>query len=377
MNFATSGHEALSLLDQSEYDVLITDLQMPEMSGLELLGKVVNRHPQVVRMVLSSTADQEVAARSATLAHHCLLKPCDAETIQSAVESALSLRVVFDDPTLKNLVSGLNTLPSVPSVYLRLMEVFASEDVSPKQIADVIRQDMVMTAKVLQFVNSAMFGVQRQITDPTQAVIYLGPETVRQLVLVASAFGAFKPKNLRGFSVEKLQKHSLAVASLARIVAESLELSKASIDHAFVGGLLHDLGKLLLACNYPDKYAEAIRSARQDALPERLAEVRIFGTTHAEIGTYLLWTWALPDPITEVVLRHHEFPAEPMRLFSPPVAVHLADAMVNGGLDDHAVSCLRSVGLRDKVAYWQQMSDKLTPGIELGAGAHPMLGKPN
>ena len=182
MAFVNSGREALELLDHSDYDVLVTDLRMPEMSGHELLARVASLHPQVVRMVLSGTADQEIALRSATLAHQYLVKPCDATTLRATVGRAFSIRAVLDDPAVKQLISGLNTLPSVPSVYLRLMEVLRSLDVSPKKVAEVVSQDISMTAKVLQMVNSALFGIQRQITDPTQAVVYLGSEMVRQLV---------------------------------------------------------------------------------------------------------------------------------------------------------------------------------------------------
>ena len=374
MAFVRSGHEALELLDQSDFDVVVTDLRMPEMSGVELLANVASRHPQVVRMVLSGTVDQEVALRSATLAHQYLVKPCDAATLRATVARAFSLRVMLDDAALKKLISSMHHLPSVPTVYVRLMEVLRNLDVSPKEIADVVGQDISMTTKVLQMVNSALFGVQRQITDPTQAVIYLGPEMVRQLVLVASAFSAFQPRGIRHFSIERLQRHSLAVASLARRIARSLELSTAAVDYALVGGLLHDVGKLLLACNYPERYDEAIGHARERAILDRMAEVQAFGTTHAEVGAYLLWLWALPDPITEVVLRHHESPADPAAVARPAVAVYVADALVNGGLEPDAAACLTAVGLSDKLTGWKQLSEETVPGLlvnRLPSGTRP------
>jgi putative nucleotidyltransferase with HDIG domain len=375
MAFVNSGPEALELLAQSEYDVLVTDLRMPEMSGLELLARVVVLRPQIVRIVLSGTADQEIVVRSATLAHQYLVKPCDAATLRATVGRAFSLRVMLDDPALKQLISSVHSLPSAPSVYLRLMEVLGSADVSPQTLAEVISQDIGMTTKVLQLVNSALFGIQRQISDPVEAVIYLGPEMVRQLVLVASAFSAFQPKGLRGFSIERLQSHSLAVGGLARRIAQSLELSAAAVDHAFVGGLLHDVGKLLLACNYPEKYDETMRHAGETGILPRMAEVQAFGTTHAEVGAYLLWLWALPDPITEVVLRHHEFPADPVTVSSPTVAVHLADALINGGLDKETVTRLTQVGLGDKLAAWQHLCREASLGKEPYVEAHPLCGR--
>ena len=134
MAFVTSGREALERLAQSEYDVLVTDLRMPEMSGLDLLAKVVSLYPQVVRMVLSGVADQEIAVRSATLAHQYLVKPCDAATLRATVGRAFSLRVMLDDPVLKQLISSLHSLPSVPSVYLRLMRYYSPSMSRPRTL---------------------------------------------------------------------------------------------------------------------------------------------------------------------------------------------------------------------------------------------------
>ncbi len=375
MSFVSSGREALDLLAKSDFDVLVTDLRMPEISGLELLAKVAALHPQVVRMVLSGTADQEIVVRSATLAHQYLVKPCDAVTLRATVGRAFSLRVMLEDPALKQLISGLHSIPSVPAVYLELMEVLQSLDVSPKAVAAVISHDIGMTAKVLQLVNSSLFGIHRQITDPVDAVIYLGSEMVRQLVLVASAFSAFHSRGARRFSIERLQAHSLQVGGLARNIALSLELPEAAVDCAFVGGLLHDVGKLLLACNYPEKYDEAMRYAREARILQRMAEVQTFGTTHAEVGAYLLWLWALPDPITEVVLRHHEFPADPAGVASPAVAVHVADALVNDSLELDAVACLTQVGLGDKLAGWRQLCEDAKRGKEDHVEPHPVGGR--
>jgi len=359
MDFVASPREALAMLSKAEYDILVTDLRMPEMSGLDLLAAVVQNHPQVVRLVLSGTADHEVTIRSTTLAHQYLVKPCDAGTLRTTVARAFSLRVMLGDPRLKQLISSIHTLPSVPSVYTRLVEMLQAPDVGPREIGQLIGQDMSMTAKVLQLVNSAFFGVRRQITNPTEAVIYLGAETVRELVLAASVFSAFKLNGMRHFSIESLQDHSLAVGSLARQIAEAAKLPKAVADQAYVGGLLHAVGKLVLASKYTEKYDEAMRYAATAGMAERMAELEAFGTTHAEVGAYLLWLWALPDAVTEVVLRHHEFPVDLAMARTPAAMVYLADALVNGRLEQElAIEHLTVMGLGDKVVGWQQMQQE-------------------
>src|ERR1039457_6989322 len=189
-------------------------------------------------------------------------------------------------------------------------------------------RDMWMTAKVLQLVNSAFFGLRREITNPVDAVVYLGMETVRALVFTASAFSQFRLSSRDHFSIEELQQHSLAVGTLARQIANSMGLSAAAVDHAFVGGLLHDIGKLVLASNYPEQYQEILRRAHEGSFRMRDAECDTFGTSHAEIGAYLLWLWGLPDPVAEILALHHH-PSRDTEVAPAVAAVHFDNALAN------------------------------------------------
>jgi HD-like signal output (HDOD) protein/ActR/RegA family two-component response regulator len=360
MVFVSSAAEALQQLSQSQFDVLITDVRMPQMSGIELLSEVVERHPQVVRMVLSGMADKEVTLPSVMLAHQYLDKPCDATTLRAAVERVFQLRVILDNPALKQLISRLHSLPSVPAVYTKLMEALQADDASPRQIGGIIGQDMAMTAKILQLVNSAFFGPRRPITNPTEAVIYLGADTVKALALSVSIFSQFDAQRVPGFSIENLRDHGVAVATLARQIAATLRLSKSELDDAFLGGLLHELGKLVLAANYPKEYVESVRRTREEGIPTREAELETFGTTYAEVGAYLLWLWGLPDPITEIVARHPEPNPDPAA--GPIVAVHVADALTDKDSKQSVnIDCLTAMGLIDQLPSWKQLQKKVEP----------------
>ena len=359
MAFVSSGHEALRSLSEAEYDVLVTDVRMPGMSGIELLSEVVKRYPQVVRLVLSGTADQELTLRSVTLAHQYLVKPCDAAKLRATVERAFGLRVMLEDPALKQLVSRIHSLPSIPATYLKLMEALQSPEASPKDIGRIVSQDIGMTAKILQLVNSAFFGVWRRITNPAEAVVYLGIETVRALALTVSVFSQFDTRRAPSFSIEMLRDHCLAVAALAKPVARSLGLPPTAVDDAFVGGLLHDLGKLVLVCNYPEQYETAMQEARQKQIPDREAESQIFGTTHAEVGAYLLWLWGLPDPVTEVVANHHRLDRRQTQTPGPVVAVHIADALVRGPERHLDVDYLTRNGLAGGLPRWEELHEEM------------------
>ena len=363
MVFVSSGQEALRQMEQSSFDVLITDARMPQMSGIALLTEVVDRYPQTVRMVLSGTADTEITLSSVTLAHQYLAKPCDARTLRATVERALNLRVMLDDPGLKQLVSRIHTLPSIPTVYTELMQAVQSPDVAPKEIGLIIEKDLAMSAKVLQLVNSAFFGTQRRITNPSQAVIYLGTETVKALALTVSVFSQFDTQRIPRFSLQSVRDHSVAVATLARHIATSLQLSKSSVEDAFLGGLLHELGKLVLACNYPKQYEEAMTRAEQEGVPIEDAEREVFGTTHAEIGAYLLWLWGLPDGVTEIVARYQR--PTPESPGAPVVAVHVADALVEGESERSVnVQCLTEMGLIEHLPEWKQLREAVRVDTE-------------
>lgn len=358
MVFVSSAAEALHRLSETPFDVLITDVRMPQMSGIELLSEVVQRHPHVVRMVLSGMADKEVTLPSVMLAHQYLDKPCDPTTLRAAVERVFQLRVILDNPSLKQLISRIHSLPSIPTVYTRLMEALQTDEVTPQEIGRIVSQDLAMTAKILQLVNSAFFGHRKHITSPTEAVIYLGADTVRALALSVSVFSQFDAQRVPSFSIEDLRDHGIAVGTLARDIAHSIGLSKPELEDAFLGGLLHELGKLVLAANYPKEYEEALRKVDQEKISARQAEMETFGTSYADVGAYLLWLWGLPDPVTEIVARHPEPSPDPS--CQPVVAVHVADALLDKDSEKNLnLDCLAALGLLDQLPSWKRMQAKV------------------
>jgi putative nucleotidyltransferase with HDIG domain len=353
--FAGSGREALQRLGESSFDILVTDVRMPEMSGAELLGEVRMHFPQTTRIVLSGAADSDLALRTATLAHQYLCKPCDAQALRSTLDRACTVRETLDDPGLRKLISGIDALPTLPAIYLELYLALRSGDVSAKDVAALIAQDMAMTAKVLQLVNSGLFGTPRNITSVADAVTYLGMETVRTLALRVMVFTQFNDPALDSFA-ERLSAHSLQVGALARKIAESSQFAGVTADDCFAAGLLHDIGKLILADGRPVEFQGALQDARRSGLTASQAETQLFGATHAEIGAYLLRLWGLPDCVTEAVALHHK--TDGLK-GGAAMAVHVADAVahnhVNPALDINAVA---EAGLTEHLPGWQQLQSE-------------------
>ena len=204
MLFVGSGSDALAALEKDAFDVVVSDMRMPGMDGAQLLAEVAQRYPQIVRIVLSGHMDKEMIYRSVGRAHQYLAKPCDAARLKSTVARACTIRDSLADKFLKELVAGMKSLPSLPSLYIELVEYLQSPEASIQTVGKIIARDVGMTAKILQLVNSAFFGLSRKVGSPSQAVSLLGLDTIRALVLSVQAFSQFDETNLPGFHTESL-----------------------------------------------------------------------------------------------------------------------------------------------------------------------------
>src|SRR5205823_2460457 len=170
------------------FDVILTDIRVPGMNGIDLLARTQELYPGVVRIVLSGQSDRDLMLKSAFNAHQYLSKPCDAAALTATIARAVALKATFTDKSLQALVSGAGTLPSIPSLYDELMRRLQDPDCCAQDMADIIARDAAMTAKILQLANSAFFGIPRRIADPKDAVLYLGLDTVKSLALNVGVF---------------------------------------------------------------------------------------------------------------------------------------------------------------------------------------------
>lgn len=163
------------------------------------------------------------------------------------------------------------------------------------------------------------------MSSANEAVVLLGTGTIRSLALTCRLFSAFKVEPSRDFSVEQVWTHSLRVARLAEHIARLEHSNNAVVEQAFTAGLLHDVGKLMLANSFGAQYfAQVTRSANERRALDEI-ENEVFGTDHAEVGACLLQLWGLPSPLMEAVLWHERPDASPSDGFNPLAAVHVAN----------------------------------------------------
>jgi HD-like signal output (HDOD) protein/CheY-like chemotaxis protein len=361
MRFAGSGLEALKQLSEEPIDVIVSDMRMPVMDGAELLTKVRDRHPRVVRIVLSGHSELETTLRAVPVAHQFLIKPSEPGVIESVIERACNLQALIGEEVVHRVVGRIENLPSAPTVYVRLTAALSKETTSAGEISKILKQDMALCAKILQMVNSAFFRLPRSIARIEEAVAYLGFTTIKQIVLAAEVFGQSKAVTSPKLRIDDLQAHAMAVGD---IVAGLFDEKKEKED-AFVAGLLHDVGKLVLVMEAPEQLDRVLAEMNGQACAMHVAEQALFGTTHAEVGGYLLGLWGLPYPVVEAVASHHNPTRIETREFGLLAATHIANELVceaasaasaaeDPTADAPYLGYVEELGMMDRLPAWRE-----------------------
>jgi HD-like signal output (HDOD) protein/ActR/RegA family two-component response regulator len=344
---ASSGPEALALMEDERFDVIVTDMRMPGMDGAELLEIVRRRSPDVVRIVLSGQLDDATAVRIAVLAHQFLSKPCEFEALIDAIDCSCGIRSRLIEPDLRRALGRLDALPSPRPTLQRLTDSLGGGDASVYEITELIRQDPAITAKLLQLVNSAFFGMPRHVSDVRDAVVYLGLHMIRDLVAAADVFHAFEDDD----RIDRAMYEQIR-ADCVRTAEISAQLSGQGPD-ACVAGMLHDVGLLALAVCLPEELLRITALATRTETALHVVEFDELGTTHADIGAYLLTLWGFRDEIVEAVAYHHRAPDHPG---NPPLT-HLTYVAANiaSKFDDEARPSLEIAESLDP-AYLERVS---------------------
>ncbi len=365
---ANGGLEALALLERKPLDVIVTDMRMPEIDGAQLLEAVRKQHPHMVRIVLSGQSDQETLLRSIGPVHQYLNKPCDLGLLKAAVSRSRALRLAIHDPAVADLTAGITSLPSLPELYVKILTCLRSPDPSISRLGEIVAQDIGLSARVMQLVNSALFGFPRTIISPMEAVYLLGIDAVRMMTLAVEIFTHTSNAPAGGVPTEELWQHSVMVAHLAKAIAQAERQSPDLCNAAFSAGLMHDCGKLVLAHHLPERYRLLMANGAETDRNVEIAEQKTLGVSHTNVGGYLLSLWGLPDALIEAVVFHHHPGACPATDFTPLTAVHIAEGLercdawpATDAVDtqfDH--DYLARLGLAHRIPAWTTIAQAIT-----------------
>ena len=361
MSFAPGADAALSMLAAAPFDVIVTDMRMPGMDGATLLEIVREKYPGLLRIVLSGYTELQASLRAVPVAHQFLLKPCDPEMLRAGIARATSLSEVLDSKMLTSLVGALRDLPSLPRVFFELKSALAQPDVSIDRISQIVEQDVALSAKLLQLVNSAFFGLARDVTNIRTAVSCLGITVLHDLVLTLEVFRSFTGNEfVRVEYLEEFHRHAHLCSRIAAGIAQDTHTSPALALTA----LLHDVGKLIIAERTPSHFARALIQARDEGKPLCEIEERLIHVSHAEVGAYLLSLWGLPFPVVQAVAHHHHPRRVPPEASSMVLLVYVSNLLAHEceALDQGLpvpvfdMELLDQAGIADKLPEWRKIA---------------------
>jgi putative nucleotidyltransferase with HDIG domain len=361
------GSEALDLLDQVSFDMVIASMDLPGMSGLDLLRATMIRHPHAVRVLLLDRPSPEFMMSAVGIAHQYLVTPCPDDDLLATVCRLLALDQFFTSEPLRRVVARVQQLPSPPTIYFRLMQELARTDSTTESIGEIISQDASLTAKLLQLANSAFFAVPQPVMSVPDAVQIIGFNLVRSLSLSLGLFASLNCEAIGECNSDRLYLHSLATGLLAQKILSDEGADSGIIEAAFTAGVLHDTGKLVLASALPELYRQALQLANDELIPQWQAEANVFGVSHAEVGAYLLGLWGLPPAIVEAVAWHHQPHRREPPAMGALTAVHIADYLQSRHLPasrrplvvqmDEAY--IQSLHLIDRIGDWEDAAGRL------------------
>lgn len=367
--FATSGAQALDLMAQQPIDLIVSDMLMPLMRGDELLTKVSEMYPGTVRMILSGYADEENLKRGLEVAHQYLSKPCSPETLREVISQIFKIQACVSSQRIIDGIGNPNNLPSLPKVYQELTTAIADENTTTQDIAKIFSHDMVLSAKLLQLVNSPYFGLNRVISNLPEAINLIGIKKLNNLVLsvhIKNAFPVKIPEMER--YMQYIWQDAGRTAELARQIALSEDQQEDRPDQAYLGGLLHNLGLLIFLSRGGNQLKELMEQIKNTDISLDELELTHFGFTRSEAAAYLLSLWKIPPRIIESILLQNTPNDTDYDGVNALTAVHVAacllkpsviegyDRLFDRTLD---MTYLQRINKIEQLKNWQALADKV------------------
>ena len=357
----------ISFLNESKYHAVVLASSTRIHAEHDCLIKAIALQPRAVRiflpgMPLSGTQ----MSRTQDLVHRTFCSQTALEEVITSTENLIKInRLIYKQKT-REYVESLGQLPSAPQVYRDLNDALSSEQSNADHISRIVGQDPALAAKVLSVVNSAYFGLGRKISNIAEAVTLLGLRMLRALALSGHLISLYpQQRNWSYFSFDNLNQRAMLVARLANQICRDMKTSQAIQDQAFIAGLLHDLGLLVMASQDAQLYRKVLTVSAQKNTPLCSVEKKMLGLFHGEVAAYLLNHWKLPAAVTEAVLLHHTPQLSPGSDFSPLTAVHIADSLIPEAeteiganlCNQLSMAYVKRVGVDKQISRWQVVAN--------------------
>jgi putative nucleotidyltransferase with HDIG domain len=226
---------------------------------------------------------------------------------------------------LKRVIARVEDLPTLPRTVLRITELVNDPRAAAKDLSIIITDDQVLTARLLKLVNSSFYAFPQRVSTVTGAIVLVGFDAIRNLLLTTSVLDLFPARSLKvRREQELLWDHSLGCAIGAKAIGAFLRHEK--LEELFVAGLLHDIGKIVEMMFLPEEFNRVAERVRENGGLISAAEQEVLGCTHAEIGRLLAERWNLPVKLADAIALHHR-PLEAGPYTLEASIVHLADIL--------------------------------------------------
>jgi HD-like signal output (HDOD) protein len=306
MRFANSGEEALKLMAQQPADIVVSDMRMPGMTGAELLTRVQDIYPQTTRIIFSGQTDPSDVLSAIGCIHQYVQKPCDGNVLCDSIERTRLLARQLSQSSLRLAVSRLKALPPASETYHALVDELSKENANLPRISDLIASDPAMTAKVMQLVNSAFFGMPRRVDSPRDAVVLLGLTTIHSIVVAGRLFDFVSQGASQQSAISGLWQASVKIGESAARLARQSGASEKVASQARLCGLLSLIGRVVLLTSTAQLFEQVIARVGSNSSSYTEAEDVIYGATQDEVTAYALGLWGFTDQIVEAVaLQSH------------------------------------------------------------------------
>ncbi len=328
LDITTSGTKALELLAREPHAAVITGSGLSDMGQEEFESRVASDFPKLPRFLLTESTP-EIVRPTGKPTTHSICKSAGANEWDSTIRRILLVNTWAVTESVQSLLLHLRKLPVIPKLYQEVVSALQSPDTPFESVAELIAKDPMMTAKMLQVANSTHFALPQPVTSGVEAVMFLGTERVKGLILVQHVFTEFESSRATGLRLDELWKHSLETGACAQAIARWEMQSERHAELAFTAGMLHDVGKLLLAGNLPTEFRCAMDISHDRQMPLHQAERSVFSVSHAEVAGMLLAMWRLPIEMVHAVGWHHAPAESGDKEFSILTAVHAGNVLAH------------------------------------------------
>lgn len=300
--YADSGEKALKILNEYNINLIISDVRMPEMDGFELLKKVKDDYPEVIRLILSGYSKKEdvVDALGKNLMRTYLQKPWNNSELLNIIRKVFEFEDIIADEKLLEYFNNLESLPTVPEIYIKINKMI-DENESAEHISKEIEKDQSLSVTILKIANSAFYD--NNIGSVKQAIMYVGLTNLKNIILSNSVFNSTNLDNMKD-----LWKHALLTNKIAGFIYKKILLKKIPELYSSAG-LLHDIGRVVIMDYFENENRNMNILLNNNPVDLKIRiqyENEMIGFDHVKIGGYLLNWWGIPYPIIETAMFHHD-----------------------------------------------------------------------